>query len=134
MAYATVEQLLLRWPGLPAESHQRAQTLLEDAAVHLDAEKVPVVGDGGDVTDLPARRMISCAMVERAMKADGSRAGVTQGSQTFGPFAESVTYANPTGDLYLTKAERKLLGVGKQQAFTISMAPEAPADPLWWLS
>lgn len=126
MAYATVEQLLLRWPGLPEASRPRAETLLEDAAVHLDAEKPPVVAEGGTVTDLPARRLVSCAMVERAMKADGQAAGVSQMSRTMGPFAQSATFANPTGDLYLTKAERRLLGIGKQRAFSIDLL--APVD------
>jgi hypothetical protein len=133
-AYATIVDLQRRWPGLPAASHERAQALLEDAAVQIDAEKAPIPDPvTGLLPDAAARRMISCAMVERAMMSDGQSAPVVQQSETMGPFSRSATFANPTGDLYLTKAERKLLGVGKQEAFTVSMAPDVPTDPLWWL-
>lgn len=124
MAYADVDDLRLRWPGLPdtEEAEARAGALLSDAAAVLDADKAPVLDENDVVTDLAVRRLISCAMVERAMKSDGaSQAGVTQESKTMGPFSRSFTFANPTGDLYLTKQERRLLGVLKQRAASIDL-------------
>jgi hypothetical protein len=123
MAYALVSDLRLRWPGLPdsKEAEARARTLLDDAAAVLDAEKEPVVVDGA-ATDAAVRRMISCAMVERAMRSDStSQPGVTQQATTMGPFSKSFTFANPTGDLYLTKQDRRLLGVLKQRAASIDL-------------
>jgi hypothetical protein len=124
MAYALVSDLRRRWPGLPdtPEAEARAAALLDDAAVDLDAEKPPELNADGVVTDLAARRKISCAMVERAMKPDDtSQPGVTQQATTMGPFSKSFTFANPTGDLYLTKQERRLLGVLKQRAASIDL-------------
>lgn len=133
-AYATFADLQQRWPGIPDSSRGRAEALLEDAAVILDAEKPPVPDPAtGVLPDERVRRLVSCSMVERIMKNDGTAAGVTQGSRTMGPFSESVTYANPTGDLYLTKSERKLLGIGSQVAFSVSMAPAVEPVRPWWL-
>lgn len=122
MAYATITDLQARWPGLPDGSHPRATELLGDAAVRIDAE-APPPAPPLELTEheLRARLIVSCGMVERAMKSDGT-AGVTQESRTQGPFSSSFTFANPTGDLYLTKADRKLLGIGRQTAFMVDMA------------
>jgi hypothetical protein len=43
--------------------------------------------------------------------------------ETTGPFSRSFNYSNPTGDLYLTKAERRLLGGGVQRAGSIDTVP-----------
>ncbi len=49
---------------------------------------------------------ICCNMVKRAMVADETNPeGLSQGSQTTGPFADSWSYSNPNGDLYLTSSE-----------------------------
>ena len=49
-------------------------------------------------------------------------AGVSQHTETAGSYSESISYSNPAGDLYLTSAEKKSLGVGCQRAFSIDMA------------
>jgi hypothetical protein len=50
----------------------------------------------------------------------------TAGLDTFqtgtGPFQFGGKVANPSGDFYLTKQERKALGDGKQQAFGVQIA------------
>lgn len=132
VAYATFADLQARWPGIPDSSQDRAEALLEDAAVILDTELPPVPDAEGEVPDARVRRLVSCSMVERILKGDGMAHGVTQGSRTMGPFSESVTFSNPNGDLYLTKGERKLLGVGRQRAFTIDMAPPPVPHDLGW--
>lgn len=63
---------------------------------------------------------IVCLMVHRSTPAD-SHAGLAQVQQTAGPFSQGGTVANPHGDLYLTKAERKSLGCGGQVAFTVPL-------------
>lgn len=116
MPYATTDDLEARWRPLTATERPRAATLLADAAVRIDAfAPMPE----GDEQQAEIRKIISCDMVKRAMQNGGETAGVTQQSQTSGPFGTSTTYANPSGDLYLTAADKKLLGYGKQKAFTI---------------
>nr|DAG59926.1 MAG TPA: hypothetical protein [Caudoviricetes sp.] len=54
---------------------------------------------------------VCAAMVARAVNAPGAMAGITQQSQATGPYSSSVTFANPTGDLYLGRSDLKRLGL-----------------------
>lgn len=111
MAYATVDDLEARYGELPSEgSRTQASVLLDDAATYLDGV---VDADPSDGHQADVLRMVSCAMVNRAMEAAGSEMyGISNASYTMGPFSQSATFANPSGDLYLTSGERQLLGVG----------------------
>lgn len=53
---------------------------------------------------------VCCNMAARALQSTET-AGVSQESWGASPYSGSVTYANPTGDLYLTAFEKVLLGV-----------------------
>lgn len=118
MAYAEVKDLVAGWRPLTPDEASRAATLLGRAAVEID--RVAPVPEGPTAQELQERLIVSCRMVQRAMAA-GVGPAVTQESQTRGPFSGQVTYANPTGDVYLTKADRALLGVGGQRAGSVSM-------------
>ncbi|MGX9349172.1 Gp19/Gp15/Gp42 family protein [Microbacterium sp. KNMS] len=129
--YATVSDLEARWRTLTPEEQARAEVLLEDAAVRLDAACPP--SDPPTVQELAARKIVSCEMVKRAMVTGSSGSGglgVTSVQQGAGPYQETVQFSNPTGDLYLTKADRSLLGCGKQRAFMIDLAPVPPVPPV----
>nr|DAV97122.1 MAG TPA: hypothetical protein [Caudoviricetes sp.] len=54
---------------------------------------------------------VCVAMVARAVNAPGAMAGITQQSETAGPYSSSFTFANPTGDLYLGRSDLKRLGL-----------------------
>jgi len=58
------------------------------------------------------------AMVQRSMAstADDAMAGVRQRTQTAGSYSENFTFANPSGDLYLTAMEKQALGISKKYA------------------
>lgn len=118
MAYAQTTDLEARWRPLTTEEVTRATTLLLDAAIRIDATCPPPAEP--TEAELRARLIVSCDMVKRAM-ASGLGPAVTQESQTRGPFTGQRTYANPTGDLYLTKADKKLLGCSVQRAGNVSL-------------
>lgn len=63
---------------------------------------------------------IVCRMVARTLSR-GQLDGVSQFSQTAGPFTQSATVANPAGDFYLTRAEKLSLGMGRGKAFEIDL-------------
>ena len=63
------------------------------------------------MSNYDAARIVSCNMVIRAMSAAQDTFGLSQSSMTAGPYTQSWTYSNPSGDMYLTKAERKMLGI-----------------------
>jgi hypothetical protein len=110
MAYATIDDLEARYGEVPLGLRGQAEALLGDAATILDAR---VEVDPTDEQQLERLRLVSCAMVNRALMAAESEAyGISDASYTMGPFTQSATFANPSGDLYLTKGELALLGVG----------------------
>lgn len=121
-----VSDLELRWRPLSTAEKARARVLLNDASAVLRSE----------VRDLDARlasepptassdlvRMVLCSVVKRAMLVGEESAGVETATEANGPFSQSVKFTNPDGNLYLTKAERKMLGIGRQRAFSIDLAP-----------
>lgn len=110
MAFATYSDVEGRWRTLTVEEQVRATTLLGDAETVLRRR---VAVDPSDAEQADALKLVSCNMVIRAMLAGASDAlGVDQMSATMGPFAQTAHFANPNGDLYITKNERKLLGIG----------------------
>ena len=110
MAYATIDDLEARYGEVATELRDRAAALLEDAATIIESR---VAVDISDQRQMRRLALVSCAMVNRALQAAESDAyGVSNASYTMGPFTQSATFANPSGDLYLTKGERDLLGIG----------------------
>lgn len=109
MAYATVADVQARMLRTLSEDEQDlASTLLDDAAVLIDATK--------STADDEVKGVVSCRMVVRAL-GDGQDAGVpmgaTQGSISALGYAQSWTIGSggSFGDLYISKADRQMLGV-----------------------
>lgn len=128
-AYAEVADLEARWRTLSSDEKSRAKVLLGDARVRLDVECPPSTPPTD--AELAVREIVSCEMVKRAMINSDSAAGVGSTQTTAGPFLQSFNYTNPTGDLYVTKAERRMLGCGKARAFTIDTAPPGSGVQPW---
>lgn len=108
MAYATVSDIEARWHTLAPSESAKAGTLLDDAAAILDTLAVLDSSDPNVAANL---KMVSCNMVIRAMSSSADTVGMSQGSMTAGPYTQSWTFANPSGDMYLTRMEKRLLGV-----------------------
>lgn len=102
--YATTGDVAARWRALSDSEETRCEALLADAS-DLIRTTCPNWQSAGEDT----LRRVTCAAVIRALQS-GDMAGVTQSSQTAGPFSQSWSYSNPSGDLYLTKAEKRALG------------------------
>lgn len=109
MAFATSDDLAARWRPLTEDEEEKANVLLEDAAVYLSAF---VTVDAEDTQQQAALKMVSCSMVQRAMVASENDAfGVAESRISADIYSQSVTYSNPNGDLYLTASEKRLLGI-----------------------
>lgn len=67
---------------------------------------------------------VACSMVHRALGEDDGQCdipfGASQFSQTGGPYTRSATLSNPYGDLFMTEAERRKLGIGLPRACVAS--------------
>lgn len=126
-AYATVADVEARWRVLDTSEQATAEALLDDAAVYIRAACPDVdqrIADGTLDPDIP--KIISVSMVKRAMASMASGfEGITQLQQTAGPFTQNTTLSNPSGNMWLTKNDRRLLGCPIQKAFSVDMAPDA---------
>lgn len=109
MAYAEVSDIETRWRDLSTDEEARATALIDDASAML-AELVDI--RNGDEQQEELLKIVCCNMVIRAMSASEFDAfGASQMSMTAGPYMQQFTYANPSGDMYLTKMEKRLLGI-----------------------
>lgn len=129
MAYADVSDIEARWRALDADEAERAAVLLEDASAML-AARVDV--DASDQAQAAALKMVACNMVIRVMGAGGAGGayGATSASMTGGPYSQTWTYEAPVGDMYVTKSERAMLGIGAMSIGSIRPmgAGEHPDD------
>ena len=110
VTYATVQDIEARMlRDLSTDEETVCGKLLDDAAVIIDAAAPDASAD--------AKKVVSCRMVIRAL-GDGGVSGVptgaTQGSMSALGYAQSWTIGSggSTGELYLGRQDRQLLGLG----------------------
>ena len=108
---------------MPAGADAHAEVLLEDASQFI----LDVCPSAATVT-ANTRRRIVCAVVRRSIEAVVAWCGYVYVPGDESPFTNSYTPTNPHGDFYLTKAERKALGEGRQKAFGGRVAVMPPAS------
>lgn len=109
MAFAEVSDIESRWRELSTDEQSRASVLIDDASAMLTAL---VAIDTDDDEQAQLLKQVCCSMVIRAMSATEADAfGASQMSMTAGPYTQSWNYANPSGDMYLTRLEKRLLGI-----------------------
>ena len=107
MAYATVEDVQARMTRtLSADERTVFATLLDDAAVIIDAYNINANSE--------AKNVVSCRMAVRGLGTSDVHIGATQGSMSALGYSQSWTLGSSgsTGELYLSKLEKKLLGLG----------------------
>lgn len=108
--YASAEDVQTRLSRtLTASELSRCAVLLEDAAAIIDS----AAGSAAD----DAKKIVSCRMVVRAI-GDGADLGVpigaTQGSMSALGYSQSwAITGGSTGELYLTKTDKQILGIGR---------------------
>ena len=112
MAYAKVEAIAERLARtLSADEQKVAKALLNDAAVIIDRFNAQAPAD--------VKQLVSLRMVMRAL-GDGGQSGVpmgaTQGSMSGLGYSQSWTIGSggSTGEVYLSKLDKQMLGVSNQ--------------------
>ena len=112
--FASSADLFAAFPSL-ADEGERADVLLPlvSAAVRAACD--------WEAVDPEVLRLVTVQATARMLQA-GSEApiGASQTSWTASPFGGSTTYANPSGDVYLTAFERRLLGADVGIAFYVN--------------
>lgn len=113
MRYADAAAVAAGFRTLTDEEQARADALLEEAAVLIDAVAADAKED--------AKWVVSCRMVRRVL-GDGTGGdmplypmGASQGSATALGYTQSWTMSGGTsGELYISRTERRLLGAGNR--------------------
>lgn len=111
MLYAEVQDVEAGFRALAKEEQTRCVALLSEAAVIIDHYNPDA--------DADTKRVVSCRMVRRPL-GDGEDGvsfpmGATQGTATALGYSQSWTMGSgSSGELYLSKLEKKLLGVGSK--------------------
>lgn len=117
--YATVDDLKKRYPAIDLTDRERMEAFLEDASIYLNAalDNASIDREHLNDTYLHLLRTVCCSMVMRAlpMLDDDEYTSAKTVQETVGAFTRMVTLANPTGDMYLTKSEKDLLGLTRKQ-------------------
>ena len=109
--YATVEDVQARMMRtMTTAERQVCGVLLQDAGVIIDSF-APQAAEAN-------KKAVSCRMVQRAL-GDGAESGVpmgaTQGSQSALGYSQSWTISGgASGELYLSKLDKQLLGIGNK--------------------
>lgn len=109
MAYATVTDVEAGYRTLTEEERSVCEALLDEAGDIIDAYNA----DAAET----AKMRVSTWMVRRAIGAASESAfplGTTQGSATAGGYSQSWMNSNGYGELYLTKIDKRMLGVGNR--------------------
>lgn len=110
MEYATYTDVADGFRVLTEAEQTKATAMLSEAALIIDA----YASDAG--TDV--KKTVSCRMVRRALGSgdeDGFPMGASQGTVTALGYSQSFTLSGgTTGEIYLSKLEKKLLGVGNR--------------------
>ena len=115
MLPVSIEELERGWRVLTEDERYRAKQLIQDAYLLVTAQ----LPHGGNQTDRAILSVVIRAMVKRAMSASEDIAPIRSETVGAGVYTRSVSYANPAGDLYLTSAEKKALGIGKARMSSI---------------
>lgn len=119
--FAHAVDLQKHWPSLTADQFEDATQKLHEASIEIRALYPDVdrrIASGALGPDVP--KLVVCRMVKRAMEApaDGMT-GVSSATAQTGPFSQTLSFTNPDGAVYLTKADKRLLAGRSGRAFTI---------------
>lgn len=97
--------------------------LAADASAMLRARYGDLDGMvGAGTLDAGVLTIVVSGMVRRAMIGAAAGDGVTQTSETVGPFSHSQTYANPMGNLFLTATDDLLIRGYRPRARSVRFA------------
>lgn len=108
MAYATTEDIQARMTRTLTDSELAVcASLLDDAGVLIDSYNAEASDE--------VKKVVSCRIIIRALGSENDiPIGATQGSMSGLSYSQSWTIGNggSVGEIYIGKAEKKLLGVG----------------------
>lgn len=106
--FATVEDYEARYGEV--DDRDRVTVMLGDASLYIAAQPGFAL-DEGDEVQASMLTAVTCAVVHRSL-ASSAYAGFSNVSQGGDGYTASAAVYNPGGDYFLTKQERRMLGIG----------------------
>ena len=116
MTWATASELVTMFPVIEDETTEKVELVIDSVEGYIKAQ---LDEHGIDYTDpqeplATNLKTVTIWVAGRALEAGGSMLGITQWSQTAGPITQSQSNNDGVGNLYLTSAERSMLGISGQ--------------------
>lgn len=111
--FAMVTDLETRWRRLNEIERPRAESALLDASAMMAKAMRDSGVDYENADELLQASLVAvcCSVVRRSMSSPSDMPALTQYSQGAIGMTESMSFANPSGDFYLTKQEKRQLGI-----------------------
>lgn len=109
MKYATIEDVSAGFRSLDSNEESKVKALITETGILVDACNAKVSDK--------VKKVVVCRIVRRAIGNgnDGAPMGATQGSMSALGYSQSWTLGNGSnGELYLSKTEKQLLGLGNR--------------------
>lgn len=123
--WATTDDLAAWWRPLTDAEEEIAETRIKGVEAYIEVLSPGVQGriDSGAL-DIDAVKYVVCQVVKRTMDTPDAMSGVNQMNTTAGPFSQQYGFSNPNSDLYFTKQEKRILGIGVARAWSVDLIPE----------
>lgn len=135
--FADTDDLEKFWRSLTEAEKPRAEYLLELASDYLRQEalngrkNLDDMLASGKIIENTLKQIVMEA-VKRAMLTPVDQKPVNQMSQTAGPYAETLVFANPAGDIWFKEKELKILRLKGQRFSSIGTARTNVYErPVW---
>ena len=119
--FATIDDLEAEWRPLSPDEVETAGRRLATASLLIRRIKPTI--DDEIVHDEVLREVVTfvvCDMVKNSMNTAEVPSGVSQFTNSTGPFSQTMQFTNPGEDLYFKKIHRRLLGLD-DESFTVDL-------------
>lgn len=116
-SFADIESLANKYT-LNDEQAKVAQVYLDDATLTI-TELLAQRGKSPEDIEPDILEMVTRDAAYRALSSISSGRDVSQYTQSAIGYSETFTFANTSGDIYLTKKEKKLLGLTGSRIYSI---------------
>ena len=119
--FATIKDLEAEWRPLSPDETETAERRLATASLLIRRLKPSM--DAEMLDDEVLREVVTfvvCDMVKNSMNTAEVPHGVSQFTNSTGPFSQTMQFSNPGENLYFKKMHRRLLGLD-EESFTVDL-------------
>ena len=119
--FATIEDLEAEWRPLSPDEKETAERRIATSSLLIRRLKPSIddeIADDGVLREVVT--FVVCDMVKNSMNTAEMPHGVSQFTNSTGPFSQTMQFSNPGENLYFKKMHRRLLGLD-EESFTVDL-------------